>query len=498
MLNHYAELFTLTHPEEFYMGGAWVKPLGDKRLSVVYPGNEQIIARPPEASVADINRAVEAARLSFELGPWARMSNAERGAKLLEVAEIMKRRAGDFSKSWTAEMGCAVSLAGPGGFSPYALFAYYGNLVLNGTFEEIRPQSRGAGVGIIVKEPVGVVAAITPWNAPSSLSAKIVASAMAAGCSVILKPAPETPLFAWQFAECMEEAGVPPGVFNFVPAGREVGDHLVRHPGVDKVSLIGSTAAGRHIASVCGERLARISLELGGKSPAIVLDDIDPEQVASNIVPHFTMNAGQICAGLTRIIVPEHRHDEYADAISAQLQALKVGDPFDEKTAFGPVAMKRQYDKIMGYMDKGRREGAKVITGGGRVPDLDRGYYIAPTLFSGDNSMVIAREEIFGPVAVLIKHKGEADAIRIANDTSFGLNGAVYTSDPERAYRTCRQVRAGNMTHNDWVYDPAFPFGGFKTSGIGRDGGPEGLAAYQETKVVYMAAAPKLLGAQSV
>ncbi|MBV7495082.1 aldehyde dehydrogenase [Pseudomonas sp. PDM24] len=491
MLNHYTDFFTLAHPEEFYIGGEWVKPLGDKRLEVIYPANEQVIARPPEASVADIEKAVAAARHAFDFGPWARMSYAERGAKLLQVAAIMQRRAGEFSKSWTAEMGCSVNLAGPGGFSPFALFSYYGNLIANGTFEEVRPQSRGNGVGLVVKEPVGVVAAITPWNAPASLSSKIIASALAAGCSVILKPAPETPLFAWQIAECLEEAGVPPGVFNFVPAGREVGDHLVRHVGVDKVSLIGSTAAGRHIASVCGDRLARVSLELGGKSPAVILDDIDPEQVVPNLIPHFTMNAGQMCAGLTRIIVPEHRHDEFAEAISAGLRSLKVGDPFDQHTDYGPIAMKRQYDKVMGYLEHGRREGARVITGGGRAANLDQGYYIAPTLFSGDNSMVIAQEEIFGPVAVLIKHKGDEDAVRIANDTCYGLNGAVYTSDADRAYRTARQIRAGNLTHNGWTYDPVFPFGGFKQSGIGRDGGPEGLASYQETKVVYMAAAPK-------
>ncbi len=493
MQNNYTNFFTLAHPEKFYIGGQWVKPLGDKRLTVVNPATEQVIARPPEASVADINAAVAAARHAFEHGPWARMTYAERGAKLLEAAEIFKRRAGDFTKSWTAEMGCSVSLTGPGGLSPFGLFSYYGNLALNGSFEEVRPQSRRKGVGIVVKEPMGVVAAITPWNAPASLSCKITAPALAAGCSVILKPAPETPLFAWQIAECLEEAGIPPGVFNFVPAGREVGDHLVRHADVDKVSLIGSTAAGRHIASVCGSRLARVSLELGGKSPAVILDDIDPEEVVPNLIPHFTMNAGQMCAGLTRIIVPEHRHDEFAEAISAGLKALKVGDPFDPQTDVGPIAMRRQYEKVMGYLDQGQREGATLITGGGRPADLEQGYFVAPTLFSGDNNMVIAREEIFGPVAVLIKHKGEEDAIRIANDTEYGLNGAVYTSDPERAYRACRRIRAGNMTHNTWVNDPTFPFGGFKHSGIGRDGGPEGLAAFQETKVVFMDAAPASL-----
>jgi len=495
MFERFSDLVTLSHPEQFYIGGRWSDPHGSQRLEVVYPGNEKVIATPPEASVEDIESAVRAARHAFDHGPWPRMSPAERGDKLLAVAEAMRRRAADFSKSWTGEMGCAVSLAGPGGYSPFAVFSYYGNLLRRRTFTEMRPQSRRPGVGIVVREPLGVVAAITPWNAAASLSSKVVASALAAGCAVILKPAPETPFCAWLIAECVEEAGLPPGVFGFVPAGRGVGDHLVRHPGVDKVSLIGSTVAGRHIASVCGQRLARVSLELGGKSPAIILDDAYPAEVVPKLVPHFTMNAGQMCAGLTRIIVPESRHDEYAEAIGAAVRATKVGDPFDPASACGPIAMKRQYEKVMGYLAKGKAEGARVIAGGGRPRDQAVGYYVEPTLFSGSNEMTISREEIFGPVAVLITHKGDDDAVRIANDTEYGLNGAVYTRDPERAYGVARGVRAGNMTHNDWVYDIAFPFGGFKSSGIGRDGGPEGLAPYHELKTIYMDAPPASLAA---
>lgn len=490
MFERFSDLVTLSEPERFYIGGRWVASQGNRRLEVIYPGNEKIIATPPEASIEDIDVAVRAAREAFDKGPWPRMSPAERGEKLLAVAEVMKRRAADFSNSWTGEMGCAMSLAGPGGYSPFGVFNFFGTVVRSRSFVEMRAQSRKPGVGIIVREPVGVVAAITPWNAAASLSAKIVASALGVGCCVILKPAPETPFCAWLIAECIEEAGLPPGVFNFVPAGREVGDHLIRHPGVDKVSLIGSTAAGRHIASVCGQRLARVSLELGGKSPAIILDDADPAAVVPKLVPHFTMNAGQMCAGLTRIIVPESRHDEYADAIGAAVRATTVGDPFDPTVVCGPIAMKRQYDKVMGYLEKGKAEGAQVIAGGGRPRDLSLGYYVEPTLFSGANDMTIAREEIFGPVAVLIKHRGEDDAVRIANDTDYGLNGAVYTQDPERAYHVARSVRSGNMTHNDWVYDLSFPFGGFKCSGIGRDGGPEGLSAYQELKTIYMDAPP--------
>lgn len=490
MFQHYSELFSIRHPEEFYIGGEWVKPQGSQRFDIVYPATEQVVGSCPAASVADVERAVAAARDAFDNGPWPKMTFDERADILQRASEIMMARAAAFGFAWTAQMGCATRNSEPGGFAPGAIFAYYADMVRGRTFEEVRPQSRREGVGIVVKEAVGVVAAITPWNAPSSLPCKIIAPALATGCSVIHKPAPETPLDAWLFAECLEEAGVPPGVFNFVPADREVGDHLVRHNDVEKVALIGSVGAGKHIASVVGARLGRCSLELGGKSPAIILEDMEPEFVVPRLIPHFTMISGQMCAGLTRIIVPEASHDKWADAIAAGLEELKVGDPFDKETIFGPIAMKRQYERVLSYMDIGRNEGAKVITGGGRPADLNSGYYIAPTLFSGTNDMRVARDEIFGPVATLMTHRGVDDAVRIANDTEFGLNGAVYTNDDELAYKVSRRVRAGNMTQNDWVNDIQFPFGGFKDSGIGRDGGPEGLALFQETKVIFMDAVP--------
>ena len=486
----YSDVFEIQRPEEFYVGGQWVKPHGAKRLEVIYPVTEKSIGSCPEADIEDVERAVAAAREAFDNGPWRKMSYTERGRMLLKAAEIFQRRAEDFTKSWIVEMGCAVNLAGPGGHAPGGIFRYYGNMILDRTFEEVRPQTYKEGVGIVVKEPVGVVAAITPWNAPAALSCKTLAPAMANGCTTILKPAPETPLFAWQLAEVFEEAGFPPGVFNFVPCGRDVGDHLIRHKQVDKVSLVGSTAAGRHIASVVGERLGRCSLELGGKSPAVILDDIDPETVVPNLIPHFTSNAGQICTSLTRVVVPENQKDKWVEAIAAGLEELKVGDPWDPETAYGPLAMRRQYEKVMGYFEIGRCEGAKVITGGSRPKGLNEGYYIAPTLFEGDNNMRVAREEIFGPVATLITYENEEEAIRIANDTEYGLNAAVYTNDPERAYRAGREILAGNVTHNGWTTEITFPFGGFKSSGIGRDGGPDGLALYQETKVIFMDAAP--------
>ncbi|MFM0394973.1 aldehyde dehydrogenase [Paraburkholderia phytofirmans] len=486
----YRELFDIRHPESFYINGRWVPASGSTRLDVVFPATERVVASVPEATREEIDAAVAAARAAFDGGVWRRLHPQERGAKLRQLAQLLKDRASVFSDSWTLEMGGPKMLTGPGGMSPFAIFEYYGQLVENAAFEDVRPRAGGA-VGIVTREPVGVVAAITPWNAPVSLSCKIVAPALAAGCSVVLKPAPETPLFSWILAECMEEAGIPAGVFNFVPAGREVGDWLVRNPMVDKVSLIGSSAAGKYMMGVCSDRLARVSLELGGKSAAIVLEDADPAAVVPNLVPHFTALSGQMCAALTRIIVPRSRKAEYEEAIRAALEALKVGDPFDPTTFVGPLAMRRQHEKVMSYIERGQHDGARIVTGGRRPEGLNVGYYVAPTLFSDvDNRMVIAQEEIFGPVGCLIAHDGEADAIRLANDSNYGLHGAVFTPDAERAYRIIREMRTGSVTHNGWIIDSTLPFGGFKQSGIGRDGGPEGLSNYQELKTVYMSSVP--------
>jgi acyl-CoA reductase-like NAD-dependent aldehyde dehydrogenase len=315
--------------------------------------------------------------------------------------------------------------------------------------------------------------------------AQKIAPALVAGCTVIMKPAPETPLEAFIIAECAEAAGLPPGVLNLVPSEREAADHLVRNPGVDKVAFTGSTAAGRRIASVCGERIARVTLELGGKSAALVLDDFPIEQAAGILTGTICTMTGQVCATLSRVIVSRHRHDALAEAIVAAMAGIKVGDPNDAASQMGPLAMQRQLERVKGYIASGIEQGATLACGGRQPAHLPRGYYFEPTLFTRvDNRMRIAQEEIFGPVISLIACDDEADAIRIANDSIYGLNGAVFTPDPAKAYRVARELRTGCVGHNGLRMDFMAPYGGFKQSGIGREGGPENFQAFTETKTI--------------
>jgi aldehyde dehydrogenase (NAD+) len=340
----------------------------------------------------------------------------------------------------------------------------------------------------VVKEPVGVVAAITPWNAPLVLLCYKVSAALAAGCTVVAKPSPETPIDAYILAECIEAAGLPPGVFNVIPAGRETGDYLIRHPGIDKISFTGSTAAGRHIAAAAAARLTRASFELGGKSAAIVLDDADMSQVLQSLVPYSMPITGQVCFSLTRVLAPESKKNDVLDAYVGAVKHVKVGDPQNPETQMGPLAMERQLKRVQGYIEKGKQEGAKLVLGGGRPPGFDRGYFVEPTVFANvESNMTIAQEEIFGPVVSFISFKDVDDAVRKANDTIYGLHGAVYTSDPERGYEIARRMRSGSVTVNGMIVDPKMPFGGFKQSGIGREGGIEGLDLYFETKTIYFA-----------
>jgi acyl-CoA reductase-like NAD-dependent aldehyde dehydrogenase len=372
------------------------------------------------------------------------------------------------------------------------IYEYYAGLADTFPFEEQRTPSPGAGnVGLIVREPVGVVAAIIPWNSPSTLIAYKIAPALLAGCTVLIKASPEAPGAAYVIAEVCEKVGLPPGVLNILTADRTVSELIVRHPDVDKVTFTGSTAAGKRIAAICGERIARCTLELGGKSAAVILDDYDLGTAATTISSLAGMMTGQVCSSLTRIVVTRRRHDALLDALSASFSKVKVGDPFDPSTEMGPLAMSRQRARVEAYIAKGRAEGAELATGGRRPPHLDRGYYIEPTVFGNvDNNMTIAREEIFGPVLSVLPVEDEAAAVEVANDTVYGLNASVFTNDVERAYSTARRLRSGTVGHNSFRTDFGIAFGGFKQSGIGREGGTEGLFPFLETKTVILDSRP--------
>jgi acyl-CoA reductase-like NAD-dependent aldehyde dehydrogenase len=403
------------------------------------------------------------------------------------VAEALRARLPEIAQAWTTQVGAPISFTRyVAGQSP-DLFEYYGTLIKDYPFVDVRKRDNGGEVRV-VKEPVGVVAAITPWNAPLVLLCYKVSAALAAGCTIVAKPSPDTPLDAYILAECIEAAGLPPGVFNVIPAGRETGDHLIRHAGIDKISFTGSTIAGRHIGAVAAERFVRTSFELGGKSAAVVLEDADLGQVLPSLVPYSMPITGQVCFSLTRVLVPESRKQEVLDAYVGAVKGIKVGDPQEEATQMGPLTMARQLQRVEGYIAKGKEQGATLVTGGGRPTGFDRGYYVEPTVFADvDSRMTIAQEEIFGPVVSFISYDGEDDAIFKANDTMYGLHGAVYTADREHGYEMARRMRSGSVTVNGMIVDPKMPFGGFKQSGIGREGGIEGLDLYFETKTVYFA-----------
>jgi aldehyde dehydrogenase (NAD+) len=481
----------IRHPLQFFIGGAWVEPATDARIIVTSPSTEETFIEVAEAATPDIDRAVAAARAAFDQGPWPRMSHAERGAFLRAMGDEVEARIPTLSTIWTHEIGVATIWSSALSAPTAETYRYYGKLAEEFPFVERRTPSDGRGVGLLVREPVGVVGAIVPWNGALGLIAFKIAPALLAGCTVILKSSPESPGAGLVMAEIAEKIGLPPGVLNVVTADREVSEALVRHPDVDKITFTGSSAAGKRIAEICGGRMARCTLELGGKSAAVILDDSDLGQVAQQLSMTATLMSGQVCAALTRVVVPRHRHDALVDAMSAAYAAIKMGDPFDPVTEMGPLAMERQRDRVEGYIAKGQAEGATLATGGGRPAHLNRGFFIEPTVFANvDNGMTIAREEIFGPVISVIPADDEAQAVEIANDSPFGLNAAVFTNDIERAYAVSRRLRSGTVGHNAFRLDFGIAFGGFKQSGIGREGGVEGLLPFLETKTLLLDAAP--------
>lgn len=475
---------------ELFIGGEF-RP-ARKVLPVIEAATGQLLADGPCATEADIDDAVAAAH-SAPAQQWQRADPSERAVVLKSFAAALKARAQDTATLVSRENGMPITLSqAVNGVFPAALVAYYAKIAAATPVEDARPSM--IGHTLVRREPVGVVAAITPWNYPQALAVMKLAPALAAGCPVILKPAPETSLDARAFAEAAVESGLPAGVLNVVPGDIGAGAHLVGHPGVGKVAFTGSTGAGRAIGEVCGRLIRPVTLELGGKSAAIILDDANLAATLAGLREASFTNNGQTCHVSSRILAPESRYQEIVDAVADMAASLVVGDPLDPRTDVGPLVSERQRERVLEYIGIGTAEGAKCVAGGGIPTHLPRGWYVEPTVFADvDNSYRIAQEEIFGPVVTVISYRDEADAVRIANDSQFGLAGTVWSADSARAADVARAVQTGSIGVNGYQLDVRAPFGGVKDSGLGRELGPEGLDAYVALKSIYCAG-PEMTG----
>ena len=476
--------------DALFVGGTWSAPSTDRRIEVISPHTESVVASVAAAGPADVDAAVAAARSAFDEGPWPRAAPSERIDAMRRLTKLYGERQAEMAQAISTELGAPITFAQRAQVGlPLMMMGAFCDLAEGYPWQEIRPGFFGSDLHIR-REPVGVVGAIVPWNMPQFLIATKLVPALLAGCCVVLKPAPESPLDALLLADMLEEIGLPPGVVSVLPGDGELGAHLVTHPGVDKVSFTGSTAAGRSVAQACGADLKRVSLELGGKSAAIILADADPATAATGIRSASLSNSGQICNALTRILVPANRSDQFVDALAAEMARIIVGDPADPTTQLGPLVAQRQQQRVRDYIDIGKREGARLVLGGTAMPDgLERGWYIRPTLFSdADNAMRIAREEIFGPVLTVIPYQDEDDAVRIANDSDFGLAGSVWTVDTDHGLAIAARIRTGTFGVNQgYTMDPFAPFGGVKGSGYGRELGREGFDGYVDTKSIAVA-----------
>ncbi|MFF0494009.1 aldehyde dehydrogenase [Nocardia sp. NPDC004068] len=470
--------------DRLFIGGRWEVPSTDEVIEVISPYTEKPIARVPAAGTADVDAAVAAARAAFDRGPWPRMSLADRIEVLGRLSAGMRDAETLMAELVSDEMGCPITQShGIQAVRPRLIVDAMIDLARAYPFDEIREAPSGRAR--VTREPVGVLAAIVPWNAPHLVTMMKLAPALLAGCTVVLKPAPETPLDAYLLAELLTRAGLPDGVVNIVPAHREPSEYLVTHPGVDMVSFTGSTGVGRRIGALCGGLVRRVALELGGKSAAVVLDDADPESTVSALRTGAFRNTGQVCSAKTRVVVPRGRAADFTDALRAATERMPVGDPADPTTEFGPLVSARQRETVERYIRSGRAEGATVVLGGGRPAGLDTGWFVEPTIFAGVRpDMRIAREEIFGPVLSILEYDTEEQAIDIANDSSYGLNGAIFTADPGRAVQIAERIRTGTVEINGNPVGLAAPVGGVKDSGVGRELGPEGFDEFIEFKSV--------------
>ncbi len=467
--------------DKLYINGAWVAGAGGGTIDVINAATEEVMGRIPEGVEADAEAAIAAAKAAF--GAWSATPAAKRGEALAAIAAALKARGDEFARTITGEVGVPFKLAqrvmvG----NPLNTFGMYAKLAAEFEFEKT------VGNSLIVREPVGVVAAITPWNFPLHQIALKVAAALAAGCTVVLKPSEVAPLNAFMLAEIMHEVGLPKGVFNLVSGyGPVVGEVLARSPDVDMVSFTGSTRAGKRVSELAAQTVKRVALELGGKSAAIILDDADLATAVKATVSYCYLNSGQTCAATTRMLVPESRYVEAAQIATEVAGGFTVGDPMGD-ARLGPLISGVQRDRVRAYIRKGIEEGATLLAGGAEAPDgQPRGYFVKPTVFGNVKpEMTIAREEIFGPVLSILTYKDEADAVRIANDSVYGLAGTIWSKDEARAMRVARQVRAGQIDINGGPFNPMAPFGGFKQSGNGRESGVYGLEEFLEYKSLQL------------
>jgi acyl-CoA reductase-like NAD-dependent aldehyde dehydrogenase len=468
--------------ERLYIGGDWVKPSGPGAIEVRNSTTEEVMGSIPEGTGGDVDRAVAAAREAFE--SWSHTSSDERARLLEAIAMGLEERAEEIAALVARELGMPVT---------QALFIQAGLPRMSfASMVEIlgqTPLEEMVGNSLVVREPVGVVGAITPWNYPlHQISAKV-APALAAGCTVVLKPSEVTPLNAFILAEICHAAGLPRGVFNLVTGtGPVVGEAIAAHPDVDMVSFTGSTAAGRRVSEVASETVKRVALELGGKSPNVILEDAELERAVVDGVSKCFLNSGQTCSALTRMLVPRSRLEEAERIAAAAAEQATVGDPFDPQTDLGPLVSERQRDRVRGYIEKGLEEGAKLVTGGAEPPEgAGRGYFVRPTVFSEVRpEMTIAQEEIFGPVLAILPYDDEDEAIRIANDSIYGLAGGVWSQDAGHAQRVARRIRTGQVEINGAAFNPLAPFGGYKQSGHGRELGKFGLEEFLEVKAIQL------------
>ncbi|MFI5706403.1 aldehyde dehydrogenase [Kribbella sp. NPDC051620] len=466
--------------KEIFAGGEWRPSHSDGRVALVNPATEETFGHAPDGDAEDIDTAVRAARSALLSPEWADTTPKDRAVFLRGIADRLTERASEIGDFVTNENGVIVGVTTGHALASAGILRYYADMADNLELEERR------GNSIVRREPVGVAGLIVPWNAPLLLAFMKLAPALLAGCTTVIKPAAETALSAAFIVDAAQAAGLPAGVVNVVTGDRETGQHLVGHPDVDKIAFTGSTAAGRAIAAECGRQMRPGTFELGGKSAAILLDDVDLGHFLSQLMPVSLGGCGQVCRACTRLLVARSRYDELKEGLVATLSGLTIGDPHDPATAFGPLAMERQRDRVEEYIRLGLSEGAELLIGGGRPAHLSKGFYVEPTIFTDvDNSSRIAQEEIFGPVLTVTPFDTVDEAVEMANASEYGLAGTVFTADSERGVEVARRIEAGTVGINGYVIDSVAPFGGHKQSGLGSELGPEGLNAYLQYKSIY-------------